>query len=222
MRIFRTAVLMVIAISLITLNACNKDEKSSPIFNEKITKTNLSSIVKKMSEDENLELDDINNFLKGLQRMHKDSLVGMKVSEIIENELKINRDAQIKQAMILANRAQLNLNHGFYYKGIKPAKQNDTNYFLVLFDIENKSDKNIVEIKGQLQYKNAAGQLVKIHKVELKDKIDVGRVSSFQNLYPLNEANQRDQILSTLKGLSASWLPTYIKFEDGSEIKIDA
>ncbi len=198
-------------------------KKESPLLKEEITHENLDELAQKMQDDENLTTEEVSNFMTGLQRMNNDSIVGRTVGEVIDRNIEFVNKATLQNALAIAKRKMLAVNHGFNFHGLmKDTTADGKLMFKLNYTVINKSEKILTGIKGRIEYRNNANQIVKAHIIEVNDMNITGKSQqSLSSQFPYNSENNRDQIVwNQGKALAPIWVPQQLNFSDGSVVTI--
>lgn len=222
-------ILLLSLVSILIFSSCAQQEKKSPLLNKEITKNNLSEITQMVKDDKIMTRKEIELLAGGVSRLATDTeneIVGMTIGDVIENQenfIKENTIGVLEQA---TSQAAIVKNHKFDYVGLKPEQSEDNNIDILVFEITNNSDKEIVNMKGVLQFYGPQNELVKNYPVELKNVIGdrefiAGEKLRFAYPFEHDDSNQRDQIIRNQHGkLRPIWQPNSIKFLDGTTIAV--
>lgn len=212
-----------IFLSLI-LVSCN--EKKSPLLNKNVTSENITELVAELSGDKLISQTDFNSFANGIKSYNNklDSLNGKTVSDIIKERQDAVRNANAVQTQRETTLMQLNHSLGFGIKGITPQKDKAGNdYNVAVFQVQNKSEKEIAIVKGIINIKvKANNNIIKQLPVTINRPIKADKqVVNMQNPYKHDANNQRDVLMrANLDKMVADWQPRYIEFTDGSKIEM--
>ncbi len=228
----RSIILALISILIIT--ACQPENKESKLMNEIVTKSNITDLFKKLREDKDFRTLDFEFFTNGMTRlvtMNVDSLLGKSVREIIDMQENFERDKMAATAANQATRIELVMNHAFNYVGFKPTEVEDINKKMkdinvLVFDITNKSDKEMVNIEGVIQFYNQNNEIVKVYPViaknALKDEtIKANETKRISQPFNFDPNNERDKTFrNDHQNLRSVWICSKIEFKDGTKIDV--
>lgn len=219
---FKLLLLIVFSFVFVSFNACSYQKSNSKVLKDTIKVDNLSQIAEKIKEDKTISDDEIELFSTGLARLsvHRDSILGKTVGDVIEKQRQYQRDANFKSLEGNAIYIEMMLNHAFKFFAINPQDADTVKINNVIVDIQNRSaDKTIKSIKGALDFYNQQNQLVKRYNIEIENAIKPGEALRFTSPYPFDPNNQRDVIMrEQYQTLSPLWQPIEIEFEDGKKL----
>lgn len=221
-----TSLFLMAALAFIFM-ACG--EKESPNLDETITKDNMDQVIEKLTKDESMKPEDVRMFIDGLTRIaaeDKKGFEGKTVEDIIDNQRALILENEVISMNQRFIRMKLAMNHKFGFLGIVPQDNDKGSINFIFFEITNKSNKDIKNIQGALQF--YSGQtLVKnfplVAKNVLKGEvIKVGETKRLAIPFQNDPASPRDKaIRDNLKQLTKVWQPTLIEFTDGKVISIE-
>lgn len=220
--------LVISTLLILSLISCSQ-EKKSKLLSTKITDSNLIELTQKMENDKDLSINDLKDFKSGFQILGqvKDSLIGKTVGDIIDYSRNIKLTKEANEIKNIANVAMMNYSLTVQAKSINPS-DNQTNMFnIASYSIENKTDKEIVEINGFINLNTTdKNELVKRLPLNLNAKNLQGKTfkagTTEQINYPYNHdpKNQRDNyIRQAPNNLRAFWFPEKIVFSDGTTLE---
>ncbi|WP_109300897.1 hypothetical protein [Aquimarina sp. AU474] len=106
-----------------------------------------------------------------------------------------------------------------YKKGF--SKYNYEEYITYKFAIQNKSDKEIRAVKGQIEFTNLFGDKIKSLSFVYDQTIQANSEVKWDASMDYNQFNDEDQVLKNkdLKDIKVIWKPEKIIFSDGSIIE---
>ncbi|WP_025742391.1 hypothetical protein [Aquimarina pacifica] len=106
-----------------------------------------------------------------------------------------------------------------YKKGF--SKYNYEDYITYKFAIQNKSDKEIRAVKGQIEFTNLFGDKIKSLSFVYDQAIQANSEATWNASTDYNQFNDGDQALKNkdLKDIKVIWKPEKIIFSDGSTIE---
>jgi hypothetical protein len=222
-------------IIVLVVSGCQPEPKESKLMGEIISKNNITEVFKKLREDKDFTIKDFELFTNGMTRLvtkSTDSLIGKSIKEVISSQVTFERDQMAATAANQANKVELVMNHEFKYIGLKPQQiddkenKNKKEIDFIVFEVTNKSDKDMSDIQGALQFYNTKNELVKIYPIVaskmLKDGvIKPGETKRIAHPYDHNVENERDEtIRKDHANLRPIWICTSIEFKDGSKISV--
>ncbi len=222
-------------IFVLLIAGCQPKAKESKLLGEVVTKTNVTEIFKKLRDDMDFTAQDFELFTNGMTRMvtmSVDSLMGKSVGQIIEIQRNFERDQIASTAANQATKIELVMNHEFKYVGMKPTQiddkdKNKKEIDFLIYEITNKSEKEMTNIEGVLQFMDKDNQLVKVYPIVsskiLKEGevIKPGETKRFAHPYDHDVNNVRDEkIRNDHANLRPIWICTKIDFKDGSKISV--
>ncbi|MFP4528755.1 MAG: hypothetical protein ACLFQX_09410 [Candidatus Kapaibacterium sp.] len=224
MTTFTRILISVVILGVIAASwGCDPKEKSG-FLNDKIEKGNLVELTQKLKEDKMFTREEMDLFTSGIARMSNtpDSLIGKTVAEVIEIQRQTLREATAENMLNSAKRLEMFMQHAFNYVGYTTSERDTTQLNVLVFEIFNKSDKEITDINGQLSFYNQKNrQLIKQFQLTNQDqKIAPGDTVRLQNAFVHNPNDQRDLIFRQSK-MAAVWQPTTITFADGETISMN-
>ncbi len=222
-----TSLFLMAALAIIFM-ACG--EKKAPTLSESITKDNMDQVIEKITKDEVQKPEDVRLFIDGLTRIaaeDKKGFEGKTVQEIIDAQRALILENEVISMNQRFIRMKLAMNHTFNFLGIVPQDNEKGSVNFIFFEITNKSDKDIKNLQGALQF--YGGQtLVKnfplIAKNVLKpgEVIKVGETKRLAIPFQNDPTSPRDKaVRENLKQLTKVWQPTLIEFTDGKVISIE-
>ncbi|GAB1370587.1 hypothetical protein MASR1M45_06480 [Candidatus Kapaibacterium sp.] len=222
---------LVALIMVFVLLSCQPEKKESKFLSEIVTKQNVTSIFKQLRDDKDFTTQDYQYLTNGMTRlvtMSIDSLLGKSVGEIIKLQQNFERDQTAATAANQATKVELVMNHDFKYLGLKPEliaeTQKDVDF--LYYEVTNKSDKEISNLQGVLQFMDTQNNIVKIYPIVLSNiikdgVIKPGEMKRFMHPFDHDAANVRDQqIRNDHRNLRPIWICTMIEFKDGSKISV--
>jgi hypothetical protein len=217
--------LLILSILLVTLVSCQQNTKDPLVYKEIITKDNLPELIKKMGDDENIEVQDLQYFNSGITRLGvQDSLAGKSVGDVIDMQKEYTLEQNLEATENAANRIAMIMNHNFKYVGIAPKDDLAKPLNVIVYEVTNKSDKEMVDIQGALQFVTPNGnKLVKVYPIRSKQTIEKngpikpGETRRLMLPYDHTEGNVRDSIVRNIRQLKHLWRPVTIEFADGTK-----
>lgn len=226
--------IVIFVITVLILAGCEPSAKESKMLNEVVTKTNVTDLLKKLRDDKDFTSQDFEYFANGMTRlvtMSVDSLMGKTIKYVIKAQKDFERDQIAAQAANQATKVELVMNHEFQYIGISPRQIEDQNRTLkevdfMVYEITNKSDKEIANVQGMLQFMDQNNQLVKVYpimasKILKDDVVKPGETKRIAHPFDHDVANIRDErIRKEHANLRPIWICTMIEFKDGSKISV--
>jgi len=92
------------------------------------------------------------------------------------------------------------------------------NHFNLELTFSNKSEKDLVFVKGELKLYDKGGRSLKSVKIPYRKSIKAKKSASSKGDFPYNPNNSGDTILAKikLKDLKVKWIPLTYTFSDGS------
>jgi len=221
-----TSLFLMAAFAIIFM-ACG--EKKAPTLGETITKDNMDQVIEKVTKDEVQKPEDIRLFIDGLTRIaaeDKKGFEGKTVQQIIDSQRALILESEVISMNQRFIRMKLAMNHNFGFLGIVPQDNEKGSVNFIFFEITNKSNKDIKNIQGALQF--YAGQtLVKNFPIVAKNVLNgqvikVGETKRLAIPFQNDPNSPRDKaIRENLKDLTKVWQPTLIEFSDGKVISIE-
>jgi hypothetical protein len=216
------------------MTGCQPDKKESKLLGEIVTKNNITDLFKSLREDKDFTTRDFEYFTNGMTRlvtMSVDSLMGKNVGQIISLQENFERDQMAATAANQATKVELVINHEFKYVGMKPSEYDDKDknkkeINILVYDVTNKSDKEIVDIEGILQFMDQNNQVVKVYpiisnKIMKGEVIKPGETKRIAHPFDHDATNERDmRIRNEHQSLRPIWICTKIEFKDGSKIAV--
>jgi hypothetical protein len=221
-------ILLILVGLMFVINSCQQ-QSDSKLFSEKITKSNLVDVVKKIREDKLINKDDLDYFSAGITRIASakpDSLIGKTVGEVIKLQRELIREQSAATLATQSARVELVMNHEFKFLGMAPRDTAGESYDLIVYEIKNISDKEITNLQGAIQFYDKAGQIVKNYPLITKNVMLGKNLKAGENrkfIYPFlhDAANERDQkIRNEFKDLRPVWIATKIEFADSTSISV--
>lgn len=217
---------LMILISLAILSSCQQTEKNPPVYKEVITKENLVELSEKLEQSKELDALDLQYFNAAISRLGvTDSLAGNTVGAVIKLQKEFARSQAANALISTAPRIELIMNHGFKYVGVAPKDDAGTPLNVIVYEITNKSDKDLVDLQGGLQFVTPQGnKLVKVYPIKSKTAIEKnGAIKPGETrrlLLPFDHSNSsvRDSLVRNINTLKHLWQPIEITFADGSKI----
>lgn len=228
------SIIVLSLIIVLVFVGCQPSAKESKLFGEVITKTNISETFKKLRDDQEFTSEDFEDFTNGLTRLvtlSQDSLLGKSVGQIIKEQKVHQRDQIAATAANQAIKVELVLNHDFKYVGMKPTKIDTQDNSMkeidfMVYEITNKSGKEISNVQGALQFYNKSNEVVKVYpiasnKVTKDQGIKPGETKQIAHPFDHDLNNVRDQtIRNDHQNLIPIWICTSIEFKDGTKIAV--
>lgn len=224
---FFKSVLMIL-ISLAILSSCQQNEKNPAVYKEIITKENLVELSEKLDKTSELDALDLQYFSAAISRLGViDSLAGKSVGEVIKLQKEFARNQAATALISTAPRIELILNHSFKYVGVAPKDDAGTPLNVIVYEVTNKSDKDMVDLQGGLQFVTPQGnKLVKVYPIKSQIAIEKnGAIKPGETrrlLLPFDHSNSsvRDSLVRNLNTLKHLWQPVEITFADGTKISV--
>lgn len=213
-------------ISLAIITSCQQAEKNPAVYKETITKDNLIELSEKVENTKELDALDLQYFNAGITRLGViDSLNGKTIGEVINLQKEFQR---VQSATALSNtapRIQLVMNHGFKYIGVAPKDDAGTPLNIIVYEVTNKSEKDMVDLQGGLQFvTNQGNKLVKVYPIkssivlEKNGPIKPGETRRLALPFDHVSTSVRDSIVRNINNLKHLWQPVEITFADGTKI----
>lgn len=214
MKIKLTAVLMM----FLVLTSCNKLNKK---YSNANAPNDLVDIGKSISEDDYDILTDYiladifsGGNLEGIS--YKDILTQAKLK--IEEDEKLAKEElvnRLKRIKTLSEAVTVSVYKKGFYEGDFDSQ------ITLSFRIENKSYKPIKAFKGDVEFKNAFGEIIKTVSItydkELSGKLTVGWEAGVDyNSFDSDDALFKSK---TLNQLTINWIPEEVLFKDGTGLK---
>ena len=224
MKIFKILISAVAA--LVIFSSCQQNESNLPVYKEVITKSNLLEIVNQIETSEEVDSEELQLFSAGIARLGvKDSLAGLSVGEVIAMQREFQRKQAVDAISTSAPRVELVMNHTFKYVGIAPKDDGKEPLNVIVYEVTNKSDKEMVDIQGGLQFVTPRdNKLVKLYPVKSKVMIEKngpikpGETRRLALPFQHVDTSVRDSIVRNIQGLKHLWQPLMIEFSDGTKI----
>lgn len=96
-------------------------------------------------------------------------------------------------------------------------------HFNLELTFSNKSDKDLLFVKGELELYDGSGRLLKGVKIPYRKTVKAKRSASSKGDFPYSESKPGDKILVkiALKDLKVKWVPLTYEFADGSTISAE-
>ncbi len=222
----KLSLLAIIVVFAGIFNSCDDSKTDSQYAEEKITKNNLYSLAQKLTEENKLSREDIQLFTGAINRLglNADSIVGKTVAELISAQDEFAKQQEFKQMTSILAKAEIIVNHSIKYIGMKPLDTLEKSYDYLVFEITNKSDKEIANLMGQFRFLDANNNLIKAYPIELKQIIPANTTLKANEtrrlVYPFfhDKNNQRDEIVRAGNGLQVVWFPTEMIYSDSTVI----
>ncbi len=151
----KKSALLLLSVICIGFSACNKGERTSPIYSEKFTINNFREIAAKVKLDKDMPSEDISYLTNALKRLSfaKDSVVGKTVKDLIETEMKYVNDFTKKSLSDMSDISILRLNTKNLFVGVLPAKNNNGEEINNLyFEFDNQYSKPIKSMTGEIVF----------------------------------------------------------------------
>lgn len=216
--------ILLAAMMLFCLNACNSSDERSyqSLVSEKITNENLNRLASKASQSE-MSNSDKNLFAAGLMRYanNPDSLIGKTINDVIAKQQEYESEIAQRNVDEAAARLALFMNHSFKYLGVKyddtnPAQKKNK----LVFQVTNKSNKDIAHIFGTLTFYALDGTMIKMYDLGTGGGIisHNGKAIIFEQSF-LHDDSFRDSLVRYSKELRAVWTPSIIQFVDSSKLQ---
>jgi len=226
--------IVVFLITVLIFAGCQPSAKESKLVSEVVTKTNITDLFKKLRDDKDFTAQDFETFTNGMTRLvtlSVDSLMGKSVSQVMTLQKEFEREQIASTAANQATKVELVLNHEFKYVGMKPTQIDNTDNTkkevdFMVYEVTNKSEKEISNIQGMLQFMDQNNQLVKVYpivssKVMKDEVIKPGETKRIAHPFDHDIANVRDEkIRNEHANLRPIWICTMIEFKDGSKISV--
>lgn len=209
--------------TVIFMSACNTEKGQSEILNEKVTLENLPKLAAKARKDNKLTKDELSYFITGINYIQgsKDTLLNKTVGQIIDIEEKRQMDVIYSRLDENSNRVAINLALSFGISDFRALDTNGRKYNIFTYQLANLSNKNLVAVKGMVEFLNPQSALVKRFLIDINREIPVGKTLTQPYPYEHLDSNQRDMLVrSQIKTLRPVWKPTLVKFADGTELKL--
>lgn len=208
------------------LASCGNQNPKSQYTEEKITKDNLYSLAKKISDENKMSREDIQLFTGAINRLglNADTIIGKSIGELITMQNDFIRQQEFKQMVSILAKAEIIANLSIKYVGLKPLDTLGNSYDYIIFDITNNSAKSIKELTGQFRFLDANGTIIKAYPIELsKVMASPSELKSNETrrfVYPFfhDKNNQRDEVVRNSKGLQVVWHPTVMEYTDNTKI----
>jgi hypothetical protein len=217
------AVMMVV--SFVLLIACEAQKPQSKLYNEVITQDNLLEIADRAKEDVDFSREELELLSSGITRLTvSDTIVGKTVGYVIEKQKAFAREATAERMQANMTRVEIVLNHSFKFLELVPRDSLD----YIVYEITNKSNQDIANIEGMLQFYNFQNQLIKQYALLSKhisnnEVIKAGETKRLAYPFRHDDDNQRDNIMRQLRGvgdLKPLWQPTTIEFVGGKTLSV--
>lgn len=225
----KLSIFLVLIFSVI-VGGCGDSKKESKLLNEVIKRDSLEELGIKIKDDPDFSAEEVNLFNQGVSRITRtnDTLEGKKVSDIIKSQEEFIRSQQGLSLQNTLTKIELSMNHQFQFKGVRSIENDKVNLNVLDFAISNKSDKDIVNMQGVLQFYNAQNSLVKQYNIITKDvlaslnqptTIPAEKTANLAAAFDYSNESRRDNIIrNNWKQLRIIWQPTMIEYADGSKI----
>lgn len=233
MKSFYQSIIVVSLIIVVILTGCEPGAKESKLYSEIITKTNISDIFKKLRDDKDFTSQDFEYFTNGMTRLvtlAEDSLMGKSIAQVIGEQKSFERDQIAATAANQAIKVELVLNHDFKYVGLKPTQLDNKDSVkevdFMVYEIANKSGKEISNVQGILQFIDQNNDVVKVYPIEASkvlkgEVIKAGETKRFAHPFDHDVNNKRDEkIRNEHAQLKPIWVCTMIEFSDGTKIAV--
>ena len=234
MKSFYRSFTMLSLVLVLVLASCQPNKKESKNLKEIITKTNITELFKTLRDDKDFTSEDFELLTNGMTRLvtlSVDSLLGKSVGQVIQIQKDFRREQTAASAANQATTVELVLNHDFKYIGIKPTEvetkdnsMKDVDF--IVYEITNKSEKEIAELQGVLRFMDQNNQLVKVYpilssKILKGESIKPGETKRIAHPFDHDVNNPRDEkIRNDHANLRPIWICTKIEFKDGSTISV--
>lgn len=213
---------------LLMVIGCQNQDKKPPILKTEITKDNLPTLADSIDNSTELTIQQIDHLAKGITRLtiEQDTLTGKTLDYVLEKQKDYVKKQNILGLKNNFKRVALIMNHNFKYLGIQPKTTEDKEWDLIVYQVENLSEKSIKELEGNLQFFTMNNQLVKRYplrsSVGMNDEvIEPGETKRIALPYVHDSENVRDSVMRYgNKTLKSAWYPETIVFEDGSQITV--
>lgn len=223
-KIISKTLLIFALVSLIA--SCGDQKPKSQFLEEKVTKDNLYSLAKKISDENKMSREDIQLLTGAVNRLglNADTIVGKSISELIKMQDEFIRQQEFKQMVSILAKAEIIANHTIKYIGLKPLDTLGNSYDYIIFDVTNNSGKSIKELTGQFRFLDANGTIIKAYPIELSkimtSPAELKSKETRRFVYPFfhDKNNQRDEIVRNTKGLQVVWFPTVMEYTDKTKI----
>ena len=224
-------ILILTAVVSLIFVSCQRNEADPQIFSEKITKENLISLVKQVSEDKTVSKEKMDLVTTGITRLatlKRDTVLGMTFSQIRQIQEEFIREQSAATLRAQGARVDLVLNHEFKFLGLIPRDTNGKSFNILAIEFKNTSEKEITNIQGSLQFFDQNNQIVKNFPIIAKNVLNGQKIPAGKELrlaYPFNHEpnNVRDAMMrDDIKSMRSVWVATMIEFADGTQISVQA
>ena len=207
---------------------CQNQDKKPPILKTEITKDNLPKLADSIDKNTDLTIEQLDHLAQGITRLtiEQDTLTGKTLDYVLEKQKEYVKKQNVSGLKNNFNRVALIMNHNFKYLGIQPKTMEDKEWDLIVYQVENLSEKPIKELEGNLQFFTMNNQLVKRYplrtSVGMNDEVvKPGETKRIALPYVHDSENVRDSVMRYgNKTLKSAWYPETIIFEDGSKITV--
>ncbi|MBX3044144.1 MAG: hypothetical protein KIT33_04285 [Candidatus Kapabacteria bacterium] len=234
MKSFYQSAIVLLLITVLVFAGCQPQEKESKLLDEVVTKYNITDLFKKLREDKDFKSQDFEYFTNGMTRLvtkSTDSLLGKTIGQVITLQKNHERDEISATAANQATKVELVLNHEFKYVGMNPRNVdlNDNSkreVDFLIYEITNKSEKEITDLEGILQFITPNNETLKIYPIVaskiLKDEVlKPGETKRFSHPFNHDINNPNDErVRNEHSSLRPIWIASKIIFKDGSQISV--
>jgi len=225
MRLIKFSLLCILIVFSLLVFSCQENKENKPQFyNEKFNKDNISGLVEKLKSSKQVTLEDIDFLNNALNRYTSktDSLLGKSIQDLIKEEKDRFMLASANNVFVSATRTQIHLNLGLEVNDFEVKQEGSIRYNTPTYVFTNKSQKDIISIRGHLDAMVDNKTVVKRMNIEMNQVVKAGEKLTFKYKYELNPENERDTYLSEhFDELAKVWYPISIKFGDGTAVDIN-
>jgi hypothetical protein len=220
---FRHSALAILVTAIVIFfTACSGGD--SDFKGELISVNNLSEIAKNIKEEGKMSVEEIELFTKGIVRMgaSKDSVVGKTVEQVIDAQRDYQKEIDMRALMTSCIIAEMNFNQGFKFLGLKPEDSDTSRMNTLFFELKNKSDKDMINMQGFLEFYDQQNQIIKRFPISMKAVLKSGQKETYEQSYNHDSTNSRDLTLRNKEAtLQIIWRPTLIEYADGKKLMLE-
>lgn len=218
----KSKLLLVLSLTFV-LYSCETNNKVIEL-DTKITPENLTTIVEKISTNDKVESAKIDLLISYFNNYSsfRDSLIGKTLNEIIESELKRERNNKSLTFKQLSKNLAFNNTFAIVLDTIKTYDEdNKIPINLFIYSMKNMGNKTIKSVNGFIEFYDGQNNLIKKYGVDFKYKLLPGKTVSQQYPYDHDPNNPRDiYIRTSYKNTIIIWKPIKLEYEDGSVLDL--
>lgn len=218
--LFKALSMLIFIIAILMTTSCMKSQDSK-FKNEVITAGNISDIVQKIKDENTLGKEDVELLTTGMIRLSatKDSLIGKKVSQVIQSQREYLYNSSMSGLLTSANQIEMNLDLSVTFTQKLKAENDSVNADGIEFILKNNTDKDITSITGEIRLISGQNQLLGVRPVNYDNVLlKAGTEAKQQEVWPHDVNNPAHKALRDEKNLVPIWVPQTITFAGGKKL----